>query len=198
MTEGNNSLYPSFVIIDYHSAYAPHKMTIPTTQWFPTPLGGALGSYVDHDGDPVDGEAMIDDLVDLMAVFFLSTTHFDLATAYTMAAPTGIAVPRGSVALTQVGSSAATGLAKAIQTTINMRTDGFKGGAKLVFLDAPLGSSGFEKLLPSGFSSALNDLVAKFSDRSAAWICRNGQIVSTAISVTFDLNDKLRKEYRMV
>lgn len=198
MTEGNNSLYPSFVIIDYHSAYAPHKMTIPTTQWFAASLGGSIGSYIDHDGDPVDAEAMINDLVDLMAVFFLSTTHFDLATVYTMAAPTGAAIPRGSVALTQVGSSSATGLAKAIQTTINMRTSGLKGGAKLVFLDAPLGSAGFDKLLPSGFSSALNALVAKFTDRTAAWICRNGAIVDAAISVTFDLNDKLRKEYRMV
>jgi hypothetical protein len=188
-----NSLYPSFVRIDYHSLYAAHVMLLPTLQWFPTSITGTMGSYAAHNTTPIDAEVMINALVDLMKPFFLASSVFDLATAYTMAAPTGAALPRATAPLTQVGTSASTQPDKATQQTISLRS--LNGGKmKIVMLDAPVNSN-FNKVRPSGFPGSVNAFIAELQASSNAWTARDGGQPGSPISVCYTLNEKLRREY---
>ena len=61
--EAPNSLSPASVEIDYHSAYAPHTMTIPTLEWFPTSITGNLGSFSNWAAGTRDAEDMVLDLI---------------------------------------------------------------------------------------------------------------------------------------
>lgn len=191
-----NSLYPAFIRLDYHSAYAPHVMILPTKEWLPTSIGGTLGSYEGWSGIPVDAEDMVNDLVTAMKPFFLASTTFDLATVYTMAAAVAPAIPQATVGLAVAGTNVdVVSQAKAVQQTLSMRTTG-GGHMKMVFLDAPAGS-GFDKAFPAGFSAAELALVAQLRNDLNAWSGRDNSQPGPAISVTYTLNEKLRKEYRM-
>lgn len=191
-----NSLFPAFCRLDYHSVYGAHAHIIPTLEWFPTSITGTLGSYAGHNGTPIDAEAMIQALVDVIVPFHKSTTVFDLATIFTMATPTAPAVPRGSAALGDIGTAAASIPDKATQFTLNMRTS-LNGKMKLVMLDAPTGATNFDKQLPGSFSGTINALVAELELSSNAWAGRDGGQPGPAISMTLDLNDALRERYGM-
>lgn len=192
-----NSLSPASVVIDYHSAYGAHKMTIPTREWFPTDITGALGSFTPWTGSPVDGETMVRDLLALLKVFMLPTSGFDAVTAYTQATPTSPNIPQKRVVLSIVGTSISTGLAKAISTTFNGKTTG-NGVVKLVLLDTPLGGGGFEPILGADFDTNINNLIAEFSNTGKAWSGRDDNRPNVFNKVSFDLNDKLQKLYKMV
>jgi hypothetical protein len=191
-----NSLSPASVEINYHTAFAAHKMTIPTKEWLSTSITGTLGSYEDWAGGNVDAEQMVNDLVDKLAVLVPSTTHFDSATIYTMATSTSPLIPRATAALTQVGSSGATAISEAISCTFNFKTLG-NHNAKLVLLDFPLGSNGFNKLLPAGFSADVIAVETQMRATLNAWAGRDDTQIAGLRTLTFDLNDKLQKAYRM-
>lgn len=192
-----NSLSPSSVVIDYHSQFGAHKMTICTKQWLPTNLSGALGSYLAWDGSTsIDGENMVNSLVDLLKPFVKSTTAFDLATVYNQATPTSDNIPARSVPLTQVGTSTATGFTEAQSVTFNFKTTG-NGDVKLVLLDAPLGSAGFLASHRPDFGAAGLALEAEFTWDLRAWSGRDDNKPSVLRKVTFDLNEKLQKAYKM-
>lgn len=190
-----NSLSPAFVRIDYRSTWATHIALLGTSAWFPTSITGTLGSYLSHDGDPLDAEVMINAFVDKLAAQHKATTNFDLATVYTQAAPVGQAIPRASASLTQVGSNAAGGPDKATQLTLNGRTTLF-GHFKLVLLDVPVGTSNFDKQFPSTFPSTISDIFTEYALTDNAWLARDGGQPSFPISATITLNERLRKEYR--
>jgi hypothetical protein len=188
------SLDPAFMIVNYHSAQAPHAMTLPTKEWFPTDITGALGSFGTWDLGTIDAEVMVNALVDALCPFLLPTTHFDAATIYTQAAADGPAIPQKSVGLLQVGSSASTGIAPAISTTFNFKTLG-NSNSKLVLLDAPLGAGGFTPLFPAGFSADVDLLAAEWESPANAWAGRDNTRPNVLRTITFDLNDKLQKKY---
>jgi len=194
MTPG--TLFPSFFRVDYHSAYAPHAMLIPTLAWYPTSITGTLGSYATHNAGVIDAEEMVNDLVDKLAVFHLSTTIFDLATVFTMASPTAPAIPKASASLSQVGSSISTYQAKAVQNVFVFRGAG-GSKLKLYLMDSPTIGGTFEKVPAGAWNTAMNDVFAQINNSSAAWCTRQDEQVVTKVSVTSTLNEKLRKEYRM-
>lgn len=191
-----NSLSPASVKINYHTTFAPHAMVLPTLEWFPTSITGTLGSYQAWDLTTIDAEVMINDLVDLLAALVPSTTIFDAATVYTQATATSPNIPQASAALTQVGSSGATGLQEANSATFNFKTLG-NGNAKIVLLDFPLGTGGYNAIHPSGFGADVLALAAEYESTAKAWAGRDDTRVNVLRKVTFDLNDKLQKEYRM-
>lgn len=192
-----NSLSPASVKIDYHSNYGAHVMTIPTKEWLPTNITGTLGSYLAWDGTTsVDAEVMINDLVDLLKVYALPTVVFDSATIYTQATPTADNIPQRSAALTQVGTSSATGFSEAQSATFNFKTLA-NGDAKLVLLDSPIGSNGFVAVHPAAFGAAEIALNAEFTSLTAAWSGRDDTRPSGLRKITYDLNEKLQKAYRM-
>lgn len=186
---------PAWVVIDYHSAYGKHKATLLTREWFPTGVTGDLGSYQAWDASTIDGEDMINAMVDALAANYLSTTHFDLATVYTQASPSSVAIPRKAKALTQVGSSTATGQAKAVQQAWMFRDDEYFQ-AKLYFLDAPVGAN-FDPITDITGVTAAETIRDEFTGNSNAWSTRHGLRPSLFQKITFTMNEKLRREYGM-
>ncbi len=189
-----NSLSPASVLIDYHSAFSPHKMTLCTKDWIPTPVSGSIGSYLDWNGDPVDAEQMVNDLVDKLKVLVPPTTHFDQATVYTKVDANAPNIPRAAVALTQVGTSSGTGASAAVSCTLNFKTTG-NGDAKIVVLEVPIGTNWFAPILPADFTTAFTDIAVQFGSSGNAWSGRDDNQPQVLRKVTFDLNDKLQKMY---
>jgi hypothetical protein len=131
----------------------------------------------------------------VLSVFALPSTVWDLATVFTQAAPTGPAYPQASYVPTQVGVSAGGNPSKATEITYIMRTTNF-GIVKMVMLDVPVNIN-FESKLPGAFSAADNAFLDTFGDQSNAWAGQDGFKPNTAVKITYNLNQKLRKEYRM-
>ena len=189
-----NTLSPASIVISYHSDKAPHQMTIPTKDWIPTPVSGDLGSFEAWDSSTVDGETMVNALVDNLKVFCKPNISFDEATVYTKADATAPNIPRKSVALTQVGTSASTEPSDAISYTFNFRTLA-NGVAKLVLLDVPIASNWFAPLLPADFDASALALEAAFTNLGSAWSGRDDTRPDILRKITVDLNDKLQKQY---
>jgi hypothetical protein len=192
MTPG--TLSPASVVIDYHSIYGAHKMTIPTLEWFAVGFVGALGGYAAWNATARDAETMVNELVDKIKVFHLSTTHFDQATIYQQATPTSENIPRASVALTQVGAKGASNFAAAFSTTFNFKTSD-NNDFRLVLLDAPLGTGGMASIFPADFDADVLAVETAVTVVSNAWAGRDDTHVNTLRKVTFDLNDSLQKKY---
>lgn len=191
-----NSLSPASAVLSYHSIYGAHKMTVPTTEWFPTSITGNLGSYVDHDGDPIDAAVMWVDFVNLLKPFFLSTMSFDSVTVYTMATSTSPNIPRKTVPLGIDGTSTLPGNSQAQSSTFNFKTAA-NGDFKVVLLDVPLGSQGFNAIHPADFPTVVTDFADFITGRTTAIVGRDDNIPSILRKITYDLNDKLQKEYKM-
>lgn len=188
-----NSLSPASVVIDYHSAYAPHKMTIPTLAWFPTSITGDLGSYQAWDSSAIDAEVMIMALIDLLKVFMKTNAAFDNITIYTMATATSPNIPRASKAISVAGT-ATTGDEAAVSRTWNFKTAA-NGDMKLILLDTPIPATWFNRILPANFSSGEQDVADEIALNSNAWSGRDDTDISTCRSITLDLNDKLQRMY---
>lgn len=191
-----HSRSPAFVILDYHSPYAPHKQQFCIRDWFPVSSGHDMGTSTNADGSVGDLKTAIDDLLGVMSVFALPDTIWDLATVYTQAAPTGPAFPQANYVPTQVGVSSGTAPRKATEITYVMRTTTFNI-VKMVLLDVPV-STNFEQKLPGAFSSADNAFLTEFGATNRPWVGQDGEKPNTAVRITYNLNQKLRKEYRMV
>lgn len=189
-----NSLSPASVVIDYHSAYAPHKMTLPTRAWFPTSITGDLGSYEPWFGASIDAEAMILALCDVIKPFIKSNGAIDYATVYTQATPTSPNIPRAGKALSITGTSAASQDEAAVSATWNFKTSG-NGNAKIVILDTPVRSTWFNRVLPADFVTAEQDLADEYTLNTNAWSGRDDQDITVCRSLTWDLNDKLQRMY---
>jgi hypothetical protein len=191
-----NSLYPAFVRLDYHSIWGAHVAIIPTRQWFPTSITGVLGSFENWASVPIDAEVMINELVDVLVPFHLTTTIFDTATVYTMASPTAPAIPQNAAALGQVGTTTNTSHAKATQNCFVFRST-TNGKLKIYLLDAPTIGGAFAKVLPGAWNSVMLDLFTTLALPNNAWAARDGGKPNNAMSCTSTLNEKLRKEYGM-
>lgn len=188
-----NSLSPASLVIDYHSAYAPHKMTLPTKEWFPTSITGTLGSYESWSGAPVDAEDMVNNMVELLKVFMKTNAAFDQVTIYTQATATSPNIPRATKAL-GVAGTATTGNEAAVSGTWNMKSAN-NHDIKLVLLDTPIPATWFNRILPAGFSSGQTDVVNELASVLNAWSARDDTRPSAIRSITYDLNDKLQKMY---
>jgi hypothetical protein len=148
-------------------------MVLPTLQWLTTNLTGSLGSFLAWDGiTSVDAEAMVNELLDLIKVYVPSTTSFNLATVYNQATSTSDNIPARSVGLSKTGTSGATGFSQAQSATFNFKTTA-NGDAKIVLLDAPLGSGGFIAVHPPAFSPDDLALEAGFGAVNRAWSGRD-------------------------
>lgn len=188
-----NSLSPASVVIDYHSAYAPHKMTLPTTEWFPTPVSGDLGSYLGWNSVPVDAEAMIMALIDKLKVFLKTNAAFDNITIYTQATATSPNIPRLSKAISVAGT-AATGDEAAVSRTWNFKTTE-NGSGKVELLDTPIPATWFNRIHAADFNSGEQDVVDVIEASGNAFSGRDDNQFQTCRSITLDLNDKLQRMY---
>jgi len=189
-----NSLSPASVVIDYHSAYGQHRMTLPTKEWFPTDITGTLGSYENWATIPVDAETMIRALCTSLTPFVPATWEFDSATIYTQASPTAPNIPRRSAPLGIVGTGSSSNPSAAFSATFNFVTTGF-GKAKIVLLDSPFGTSWLAPLLPADFDANVDAVITAFCLPTNAWSGRDDNKPNELRKVTYDVNDKLQKMY---
>lgn len=186
-----NSLSPSFVEIDYHSAFGFHKMTIPTLQY-----DNVNDEFATWSAGVVDSTEMIEDFVDTLLPFFPSTVTFDNYTIFNKATPAAVPTPERSAILTgKVGGVATPGWNKAVQFTVTIRTEGF-GILKIVLLDIDSGNS-FERQgsvsTPSDFTSMMTQLTAN----NHGWSGQDDTQPNVFLQCSRTLNEKLRKSYRM-
>jgi len=188
-----NSLSPASVVIDYHSPYGPHKMTIPTRAWNPVPITGDLGSYEPWFGASVDAEVMIMELVTALAELLKTNAAFDNITVFTQATPTSPNIPRVSKGITVAGT-ATVGVEAAISQTWNFKTNG-NGNMKIVLLDCPLLNGWFDRVLPVDFEPEQTAVATAIMLNTNAWAGRDDEDITVIRSITWDLNDKLQKMY---
>lgn len=190
-------LEPAYGKLSYHSPYGSHSALIPTLAWLPSNITGQLGSYVAWDSVPRDGEDMWDTLIALLAPFHDPTTTYDLLQIFTKADENAPAIERVAKSLAVAGTSAAGGVRQAVQATFNFKTTGAQP-LKLVFLDAPHGSGQFVKQTFATFNADALALFGELTSTASAWAGRDNTRPQSFLSVTYDLNDKLRKRYGMI
>jgi hypothetical protein len=190
-----NSLYPAYVLLQYHSAFGTHFMTLPTNAWNDEPVAGGAGTFDSWTSGSRDADAMINDLVDLFVPFFKADTSFDLYSIFTLENAEATPRPRATKQLTQVGTNATTTWSKAVETTFMFRTDLF-GIRRLTFLDAPSGGV-FDKISTFDTSPEAIAIRDELADESNAWSARDNGRPVVLTQITYTLNEKLRKEYGM-
>jgi len=188
-----NSLYPGFIVINEHSEFGSHKRTIPTRAW--TGTTGTSGNYVPWGGGIVSDTDMVAALVDKLKAIAVTTYNFDDFTVYTMDSPTATPQPRFAAAIGEVGALTAADAVPASQGTMSFRTSAF-GKFKLVLLDA-IPSGDFLPQQPGAFTAGQTALAAEISSDAAAWQGRDGSQITTLLHLTWTLNEKLRKAYRL-
>lgn len=190
-------LQPSYIRLDYHSAYGPHSQTLPTKQWLPTSITGAMGSYVDWTGTPIDAEDMIDDFVALEKTLLPPSSSFDGATIFNYDSGIAKFLPVAYKSLAVAGSSGTGSPNKAVSMTLNLRTLGGQP-AKLVYLDVVHTGAEFNKETFLTWTTPMVNVFTEYISTAKAWSGRDNTRVDGAVSLTWDLNDALRKQYRMI
>lgn len=191
-----HSRSPAFIVIDSHSAFAPHKSQFCIADFFPPSSGHLLGTATAHDGTIVDLINCVDQLLGVISVVYLPSTIFDLATVYTQALAVGPAFPQASYVPTQVGVSASDGPHKATETTFVFRTSAFNI-AKMVMLDTPVPGN-FDQIPVGSWGAPQNAILAEFGALNNPWTGLDGNRPAQGVRITYNMNQKLRKEYRMV
>jgi len=190
-------LQPSYVKIEYSTPFGNHSHTIPTLQWLPTSMTGAMGSYLNWSSIAIDAEAMIDALVDVLKAEIGTDSSYDLATVFNYDGTANIFLPVAFKSLAVAGTGATGAPRKACQQTINIRTSGGRP-MKIVHLDHSIGATEFDKIPSFSFSGAADAIVAELVDSDNAWAGRDNTQPLAAVSATFDINDALRKQYHMI
>ena len=186
-----NALGPYYVRVNYHSVFAPHTMTIPTRTWNPD---GGFGTFEAWDSSAPAADAMIEALIDLFQPLYNTDTVFDNWVIYKQLLPTDDPQPvmSGSI-LTWVGSNSGASWAKAVESILTARTAGF-GIAKLDFLDV-CSEDNYDPV--TTLVGAYAAVFAEWSDPTNAWSSRDNTKPATALKLTTNLHQKLRKQYHM-
>lgn len=185
------ALDPAYVVIDYHSVYAPHKMTLPTLEWN---SGGTYGDFATHAGSAISADTMIEAMIVVLKAFVPASVAFDGWTVFTKATPTAQAIPRTFKSSAVVGTA---GLSwnKAVQLTISAKTTG-ANDAKISIMDAASGDD-FDLITPSSASASYTALLAEWFADTNGWAGRDGTRPFYFQQASLTLNEKLRKQYHM-
>lgn len=191
-----HTLWPCSVTFNLTTGFSRHKMTLPLTAWSPVSTGHPAGTNLAWDDSQADTDDMVVGLVDLLRPFWPSTATFTNYTIYTYDSVNAPARPRISIPIV---SGAGTGGATipAAQATFNFKSAGFFP-FKLVMLDARV-SSTFAPL-ETLVSPANDDEIAIVNWLTAdtnAFSARDNTQITTFERVTYTLNEKLRKSYRL-
>ena len=185
-----NSLYPSYVVFDYHSPYAPHTMTVPTGQWSP---GVDFGTFAAWDLTSKDAEDMCDNFITVAKAFFDSTVIFDGWTIWNYDSPTSSPHPMTGKRVTVAGTSVLAGAYnKATQATWTFYTTLF-GIFKIVMLDVD--TAGFDKITSTTASADELAFIGAMEDAANAWSGRDNAKPQAFKQIAFTLNEKLRRSY---
>jgi len=189
------SLSPAFVLLNYHSEFAPHKQIVPTLNWFDETSSGGSGTFDSWTAGHIDADDMIKDLVNAMKDAYPTTITYDNYVIFTQADATANPVPVAAGTLAIDGTVVTPGWYKAVQGTFSWRTSAF-GLSKLVLLDLASGDD-FDKNNTVPGSGPLFNMNAEVTADAKGWSGQDNGQPMTFISVTKTLNEKLRRAYRM-
>lgn len=190
-----HTLFPSYVLINYHSEFAKHTQTIQTRLWSSIGGTGSAGAYEAWDTSTRDAEDMINDLVDVLKTNFPASVTFDNAVVYNFPSETQAPNPVAFVTLGQVGTEGDPGWYKAVQNQITMYDTDFLI-AKIVMLDAA-SFDDFAKRLAGTVHTGQAAVFDELADANNAWASRANNQILAIVSATTKLNDELRKQYDM-
>lgn len=189
-----HSLYPAYVLFDYHSTKAQHKQVIPTRAWNNLAGTGGQGGFEAWDTTDRDAIDMVTDLATLMVDYMPAEVTYDKWTIYTMASEDAPPIPRaGGVFTALTGGAVTPGWWQAVQATLNMYDTEFNT-TKLVLLDAAsLGSFGE---VPFGSLDAkITDIFDEITSEANAWASRAGFRPSVFRTWNVTINNALYNDY---
>jgi hypothetical protein len=190
------SLAPAFVQIGYSSAHGEHVMTRPTRAWSPPAGSSTAGFFDDWVGGQIDANVMIEALVDLMADLMATTSSFDYFIIYTQADADSEPIIAHIGTLTAPGTVTASAQDKGTQAHYALLDT---GGAKcgITLMDMPL-EYGFErKNFIGSLATPESLMIAEFTADTNGWSSRKDGRPVVFKRATYDMNDALRKRYRM-
>lgn len=190
-----SSLFPAFVKVQYHSSWGQHVMTIPTLNWVTGGGEFASGQFVTWNDGAVEADVMINALVDEFLPFYPTSVVFDNYSIFTMASSTADPIPQYSAGFTDKDGLVATpGWSKAVQFTVNWRSAA-AGRARTVLLDVDSGDNFSKQHTLTGLSD-FSGILDQLSDNDLGWSAQDNSRITTFLSCTKTLNEKLRRQYR--
>lgn len=185
-----NFLGPYWVQLNY-TVYSPHSMTIPTKNWNPS---GTVGTFDIWSGGTINALTMVTDLVVKLKALFNSDASFDNYLVYKQLLVTDDPQPVASESFSgQVGTDTGGGWSKAAERIFIARSSAF-GICKLDLLDCPA-NGGFNPVVSPGVAEQA--LIDEWFDDAKGWCARDNTQPYTFLKYTTNLNQALRKNYRM-
>jgi len=188
-----SSLFPAFIKVEYHSAYAPHIMLLPTREIdidAGTPEDSTILAW---DDSQINWVTMVTALITEMLPLFTITVNFDRATLFNVPELEADPQPISNATIDLPGSDASPTYSQAVQLTATWRTSLF-GISKLVLLDME-SSGSFDKIISLSGQPALTAINDEWVADTNGWAGRDNGQPNVFISATKTLNEKLRRAY---
>ena len=185
-----NFLGPYWVQLNY-TGYAPHTMTLPTKNWNPS---GTVGTFDIWSGGTINALTMVQALVTKLLPLFNSDVSFDNYLVYKQLLPADDPEPVASEQFSgQIGTNTSATWAKAVERIFIARSTAF-GLMKLDLLDCVSNNNFLPIVNPA---TADQDLIDVWFDDANGWSARDNFQGNTFLKITTNLNQKLRKAYRL-
>ena len=184
------TLYPAFVKVNYHSPFGTHVMTVPLVEWSDTPNVGGAGSVPQWDSGMIDLDDMMGTFIDLVGDIMPDSIMFDDYVVFKYDDPDELPHPVAGKALGIPGLDAGVAV-RAASGTFNFRTTAFHP-FKLVLLDITPPAD-FADDLPGGFNAGQIALINFLTGNDHGIAGRDGKQPLSCISVTYNINDRLKK-----
>ena len=185
-----NFLGPYWVQLNY-TVYAPHTMTLPTKNWN---AGSGSGTFDIWSGGTIVADLMITNLVVKLKALFNADASFNNYLIFKQLLPADDPQPVGSGAFSgEIGTDTGTTWASAIERIFLARSTGF-GLVKLDLLDCVSGNN-FNPIVSPGVADQA--LIDEWFDDANGWSGRDNFQPNTFLKITCNLNQALRKAYRL-
>lgn len=154
-----------------------------------------FGDFETHNAGSIDAETMIDALVTLEAEFFPTSVNFYSWTIFTRTAYPAPWNPRVQKNISIPGTVATPGWFKAAQASWSLKTEEFNE-LKIVHLDVAT-LNAWDKITSATASGDQVAFLDALRDPDNAWCGRDKGKPEFFQQISFTLNEKLRREYRM-
>jgi len=188
-----SSLFPGFIKLEYHSAYAPHVALWPTRGLDIIEGDPITSTIADWGAGQVLWTDMVDDLVAALADLVPATVIFDRATLFNVTGIDDDPQPIATYVVDVPGTEAAPGYTQAVQLTMVFRTTDFNI-SKVVLLDMA-SFDAFDKVISLAGQPALTAIADVWTSVTNGFAGRDNARPATFVAATKTLNEKLRRSY---